>query len=699
MMLFGCNEYDDTELRTDIENLEERIASLEAWQKTVNTDIQSLQQLVAALENKNFITNVAPVTENGKEVGYTITFEKGNPITIRHGKDGVNGETPVIGVAKETDELYYWTLNGEFLTDPATGNKIPVTGEKGDPGDPGAPGAAAIAPQVRIDSDSNEWEISTDGGKTWTSTGVNATGADGADGADGAPGTPGAQGDAVFAKDGVVVSDDGSSVTFTLADGNTTFTVPIAHALTVGFESYDKFMLTPTSNVVAILLPATFQEEDYTALVAEIKSDAGTAMDISTRAAALPWQVELADPTFANGVYQNDAQATVTAPEGVSDGDRAILKITLIDAKGQELSVSRVLEYFNGVAVDTSQAGGLSAALEDSTPADIEALKVTGTLDAADFAYIRENLSSLETLDISDSDMTVFPNRGLRFDGLSPNTTLQKVVLPEGLTAIEDAAFANCTALEEINVPSTVATLGRWILENTKVAAFTIPEAVTEIPMSCFHNSALTSIEIPASVQTIGAWAFENPYFDNGNQSYLTSVNFAGTGITEIPEGCFIYQKSLATVDLPEGVTSIGADAFNQCIINDLRLPSTVEVIEARAFSNNGITELTLPNSLRVIENSAFSYNDIATIDLPASIESVASCAFHWESSALRTVICRAATVPEMPTEFTDEFGTYTYAPFLRMEKDNVVLKVPAESLDAYQTAWGTYFKEVVAID
>lgn len=56
--------------------------------------------------------------KDGKEIGYTITFSKGNPITIYHGKDGQDGEdgiTPTISVKKDTDGVYYWTLNGEFI--------------------------------------------------------------------------------------------------------------------------------------------------------------------------------------------------------------------------------------------------------------------------------------------------------------------------------------------------------------------------------------------------------------------------------------------------------------------------------------------------------------------------------------------------------------------------------------------------------
>ena len=49
LVFSSCSdEYDDSELRADIEDLENRVAALEAWQKSVNSDIQSLQSLVKA---------------------------------------------------------------------------------------------------------------------------------------------------------------------------------------------------------------------------------------------------------------------------------------------------------------------------------------------------------------------------------------------------------------------------------------------------------------------------------------------------------------------------------------------------------------------------------------------------------------------------------------------------------------------------
>ena len=592
---------------------------------------------------------------------------------------------------QDSDGKHYWTVNGEWLLD--NGNKMPVTGEKGDKG------ADATAPQVRINTDTNLWEISTDGGKTWTSTGIKATGDKGNTGAQGP------QGDAIFAKDGIDYTSDHDNVIFTLVDG-TKITLPRTSALTVGFESYETFMLTLTTNVIDIVLPETLKEEDYTALVAEVKNEAGVGMDFQTRAASSPWQVKLTKPTFTNGKYQNNAKVTVTAT-GANTGDKAILKITLIDNRGKEISASRVLEYFNGVIVDVS-AGELSNVLSGITLTNINALKVTGTLNETDFKYIRENLTALEVLDLSGTNMTVFPNRALAFYN-GENTTLKEVILPEGLISIEEAAFAHCTALEKLNVPSTVNTLGRWILENTKVTSFTIPQGVTEIPASCFYGSAITTINIPPSVKTIGNWAFQDAKLtevvipssvtsigkwafgcENNNptlQSVIIEAN-----ITEIPVCCFYLQTKLTSLSLPEGITAIGDDAFCGCKISSLTLPSSLKTIGARAFSNNGITQLTIPNKVESIGNAAFAHNSIDNIDFPATLVSLHATAFKWES--MNEVICRALSVPQTPQ--TDEFNN-SWRPFYQINK-NCVLKVPAESLTIYQQAWGGYFQSVETI-
>lgn len=318
--LSSC-KYDDSGVKEDIKKLDERVSSLERWQTTVNTNIKALQGLVAALQDKNFVTKITSVVENGKEVGYKLEFEKGNPILIKH---GIDGKTPVIGVAKDTDGKYYWTVKvgsaePTFLKN-EKGEKIPAVGERGEKGDD------AVAPQVRINPQTNEWEISIDGGQTWTrmGDGVKATG------------PKGDKGDSMFSK---VDTTNPREVVFTLADG-TVIALPRVSNVSVAFESYDLFQLTPTNKEVRLVLPENFKETDYVAIVAELKSEKGTDVVVSTRAEGEP-VLTVVNPTFTEtGVCNNDAKVVINA----SKDCKAILKVTLIDSYGKESSVSRPID-------------------------------------------------------------------------------------------------------------------------------------------------------------------------------------------------------------------------------------------------------------------------------------------------------------------------------------------------------------------
>ena len=160
----GCfSEYDDSAVWDELKKHNERISKLETLCSQMNTNISSLQTIVTALQANDYITSVAPITQNGVEIGYTITFAKNGSITIYHGKDGkdgadgqngkdgingtdgkdgvngTDGSTPIIGVKKDSDGVYYWTVNGEWLLDDA-GNKVKAVGTDGKDGADGKDG-------------------------------------------------------------------------------------------------------------------------------------------------------------------------------------------------------------------------------------------------------------------------------------------------------------------------------------------------------------------------------------------------------------------------------------------------------------------------------------------------------------------------------------------------------------------------------
>ena len=296
-----------------LEDLEERIAKLEALCKEMNTNIVALQTIVAALQENDWITGVAPIAKDGKTIGYVISFAKNDPITIYNGedgKDGVSGTngvdgkdgyTPILGVAKDTDDVYYWTLDGQWLLD-VDGKKLRVTGrdgkdgkdgedgvdgedgkdgvdgedgkdgengkdgvdgedgkdgqngQNGQNGTNGVDGKDGVTPQLKIEN--NYWYVSYDKGATWMKLGKavgedGKDGIDGEDGKDGQDGKPGAEGQP--GKDGVDgdsmfsnVTFDENNVYFLLTNG-TTLVVPRGNSSTSDFDQ------TLIDNVVSSL--------------------------------------------------------------------------------------------------------------------------------------------------------------------------------------------------------------------------------------------------------------------------------------------------------------------------------------------------------------------------------------------------------------------------------------------------------------
>lgn len=188
-MLTSC-EYDDDKIWASVDDLGDRVTNLENLMKAANDNISALRTLVNALQNRVTVTSVTPTAD-----GYEIVFSDGQKATISNGKDGTSA--PVISVRLDSDGNYYWTLDGEWLT--VDGKKVRANGLDGQDGQDGTSGG--IAPQLRISPDTGEWEISADGGKTWTSTGVKAQGNDG---------------DSLFRSVDIA---DPAYVVFTLADG------------------------------------------------------------------------------------------------------------------------------------------------------------------------------------------------------------------------------------------------------------------------------------------------------------------------------------------------------------------------------------------------------------------------------------------------------------------------------------------------
>lgn len=163
MTICSCSTFDDSSIQQQLKDHESRIQKLEQLCKDFQQNLGSVQEAVAALQKSDYVTGVSPILYGQETIGYTITFKNSSPISIYHGKDAAN---PVIGIKQDTDGQWYWTLDGEWMSD-QSGHKIKAVG---------IDGASGITPQMKIEDD--YWYVSTDNGAIWTKLGK-ATGEDG----------------------------------------------------------------------------------------------------------------------------------------------------------------------------------------------------------------------------------------------------------------------------------------------------------------------------------------------------------------------------------------------------------------------------------------------------------------------------------------------------------------------------------------
>ena len=206
----SCKDgYDDSELVGRVENLENRVQKLE---EQMNSNISSLQAILEALDNNDYITKVVPITNGEKEIGYTMHFSKGNSINIYHGQDGQNGYTPQIGVRQDTDGIYYWTLDGEWMTD-ESGNKIKAQATDGQNG---------RVPQLKVED--GYWFVSYNEGLSWEKLGQ----------------ATGDKGDSMF--EDIIIEED--NVQFILTNG-TNISIPNNKRIDINFELTNNIVVVP----------------------------------------------------------------------------------------------------------------------------------------------------------------------------------------------------------------------------------------------------------------------------------------------------------------------------------------------------------------------------------------------------------------------------------------------------------------------
>ena len=252
------------------------------------------------------------------------------------------------------------------------------------------------------------------------------------------------------------------------------------------------------------------------------------------------------------------------------------------------------------------------------------------------------------------------------YDVTTYSSAYVDVPMPEGSYNITEngeydvAAYASAY----VDVPSDGVWKERYnSLFNNTIAyldSTTIPSGTTSLRYGlCFGNSYLTYIDAP-DVTSIGASAFHGC-------SSLTSVNLPS--VTSIGDTAFGLCSSLTSVNLLS-VTSIGESAFSGCSsLTSVNLPSIVSIGGQYSF---------------------YDCSNLTTVDLGPNVTIIGQMSFNIYNSSLTSFTCRATTPPTLGNNV---FG-WGGAPA------NLVIYVPAESVEAYKAAsgWSAFADKIQAI-
>ena len=581
--LTSC-KYDDDDLWNSVHGLENRVAKLEELCKQMNTNISSLQTIVTALQNNVYVTGTTPLMKDGKEIGYTITFSKGNPITIYHGKDGQDGEdgiTPTISVKKDTDGVYYWTLNGEFIV--VDGGKIQAEGTNGTNG---------TTPQFKIEND--YWFVSYDNGANWTQLGK-ATGEDGVGG------------DSMFS--GVDYETSTDYVIFTLSNG-TQIKLPTWSA----FEALQRLCNETNTNLSALQTIVTaLQNNDYITSVDPLTEN-GKVVGYTIKFAK-------SNPiVIYNGKDGADGNTPVIGvkkdTDGIYywtlDGEFIVVDGQKIKAQGTDGNngadgsdgVTPKLEiregywwisYDNGTnwtqlgkatGEDGKDADSIKITQDENNVyfelADGTVITISKTGQSADPNIIQFEDALVKAICITNWDKN--EDGALSYEEAAAVTTIgtefsekgiyafNELQYFTGLTSIPNDAFLNCNELLSIKLPDNIISINVAAFRGcASLKKIHIPANVESIKLQAFYGCiSLISIDIPASVKTIQAGAFSNcrklasVTFEKGSQ-LKTIGEIIPSNITK---GAFTNCTSLTFIEIPASVETIEAAAFRNCIYN-----------------------------------------------------------------------------------------------------------------------------------
>lgn len=248
---------------------------------------------------------------------------------------------------------------------------------------------------------------------------------------------------------------------------------------------------------------------------------------------------------------------------------------------------------------------GLGGVVELPTDRGIEVIQSYAFSNSEYIDKTKEELAEIDDEDPYTIKQYFIGDKGEEFDG----SRIKKVIIPDGVTAIETYAFAGLTELEEVVLPDTLVKIGlgafykcenlkKINLENVKFInkeAFSgtkVGDGVTinfnsivAIGNYSFENTLLKEVVLPESAQSLGVGAFK------GNKELMT-VTFDAEKI-KVGESAFEDCSKVSTVDVNAAV--IARKAFYNCTkLTYVTLGKDVEIIGEYAFANTNVARFNV---------------------------------------------------------------------------------------------------------
>ena len=197
-------------------------------------------------------------------------------------------------------------------------------------------------------------------------------------------------------------------------------------------------------------------------------------------------------------------------------------------------------------------------------------------------------------------------------------------------------SFPSLKDADYYEIPRGVKIIGSWAFYSIQLKQIVIPDTVVEIEGYAFSDTELTEVRLPDSIKIIGSGAFNSC-------DELRSIHL-GDGLTELGYSVFSDCSSLSAVEIPQNVRSIGTGVFNDC--GSLMEIGVSEKNPFFAVENNCLIEkdtakliaypgglktgvLDIPEGVVTVGENAFKGSDIQAVHLPESMRILEGFAFY----------------------------------------------------------------------